>query len=87
MSSGLIQASIIGILVMVAVYIGLRRSIGQTAVSIKRAIAIFAAGVGILTMLWLRENPRDLTDYSAEIVAGGVAVVLALLALARGSSE
>lgn len=87
MSPEFIQALLIGVLVMLAIYIGLQRAFGEASTSVRRAIAIFAAVVGILTMLWLQENPGSLEDYSAQIVAAGVAVVLALLALARRSSE
>jgi hypothetical protein len=82
MNSELIQPLLVGILVMLAVYIGLQRALAGS-VGTKRAAALFAAAAGLLTTLWLRENPDVLARYSAEIVIAGIAVVLALLALAR----
>lgn len=75
----------IGILVMTAVYIGLRRAFRVDLPSVRRGVIVFAAAAGLLTTFWLRENRGALGDYSAQIVMAGIAIVLALLALARGA--
>lgn len=83
MDSNLVQPLLIGILVLAAVYIGLRQVFTSASSSIKRSAIVFAAACGLLTTFWLMENPQALANYSAQIVAAGVAVVLALLVLAR----
>jgi len=87
MSPVLIQSLLIGILVMTAVYIGLQRAWGQNASTLKRATAVFSAACGMLTTFWLMENHTILAEYATRIVVGGIAVVLALLAIARKSSH
>jgi len=74
---------LIGLLVMVAIYI----SLWNFFRSMKRAIGVFAAICGIVTMLWLQDNPYAIEKYSAQIAVGGLTVVLALLALAKRVSK
>ena len=76
---------LIGVMVTAALYIGLRLGLSHKFVSIKRAVAVFAAIAGLLTTFFLIENPDLLADYSARIVLAGLGVVLALIALARRS--
>lgn len=83
MLTDMIQPLLLGILVMTAVLIGLRQIQASAAPQIKRSVVVFAAACGLLTTLWLRDHPTVLADYSAQIVIAGLAVVLALLAIAR----
>ena len=77
------QSLIIGILVMVAIYIVLIQALDQNRRLVKRSIAVFSAGCGVLVTLWLGENPTALEEYTIQIVGAGVAVVLALLTFAK----
>jgi hypothetical protein len=83
MTSEFLQPLLIGIMVMIAIFIGLRLSLNTKERSIIRAVAIFAAAGGFLTTFWLVENPEFLSYYSKRIVVGGLTAVLALIALAR----
>ena len=74
---------LLGILVMTAVFIGLRQVFASDAQPVRRAVIVFAAACGLLATVWLLDNPDALADYTARVVAAGIAVVLALLAIAR----
>ncbi len=82
-----ISALAVGILVMLALYLSLSRIFDQTDRSVKKSLALFGAGVGILTTLWLNQHPDILEKYVSEIVGAGIAVVLTLLIFARKSIE
>lgn len=84
MSSNYLQALLIGIMVTGAVFVALQSVFGNGA---RRALGIFAGAAGLLTTLWLQENPAALREYSAEIVAAAIAVVLAFLAIAKKSTK
>ena len=49
----------------------------------KRPLAIFSAALGLLTTLYLQENPKVLGDYSEKIVLAGLGVLLAIFAYLR----
>ena len=83
MLSDLLQPLLIGVMVTIAIYIGLQRGSRAKAHTLTRVFGIFAGACGMLTTFWLRENPNALREYSAQIVMAGIAVVLALLGLAR----
>lgn len=83
MDGEFIQALAIGILVMTAVFIGLRRATVVKSQQTNRALAVFSAAFGILTTLFLADHPDLLAEYAREIVIGNIGVVLALLLLAR----
>jgi hypothetical protein len=83
MSGKFVQSLIVGVLVMVAVYIGLIQAFTQNRRIVKRAIAVFSASSGILVTLWLNETPGALEKFTIQIVGAGIAVVLALLTLAK----
>jgi hypothetical protein len=86
-SSGELFSILIGLMVTTAVYISMRRVFVTGFASIKRAVGVFAGICGILTTFWLMENPEALQSYWTRIATGGLAVVLALLALARGKTR
>ena len=75
----------IGLLVMCAVYIGLRRAFGGGDRSIRRAAAVFSAVAGIVVTLFLREHPDLLEQQGTKIVLALIGVVLALIATIRRS--
>lgn len=83
MTTGLLLPLLIGILVFAAVYIALQFLFGGTSRTVQRAAVVFAAACGLLTTLWLRDNPNVLAEAATRIVAAAILVVLALLALAR----
>ena len=74
---------LIGVLVMIAVLIGLEHLFGQRTDANRRAPAVFSACCGILTTLFLKENPALTADISARVVLAALAILLALLALVR----
>jgi len=74
---------LIGIMVMLAIYLSLTRVMNISNLSIRRALALFSAAVGILVTFWLKSNPDILGSYTREIVFAGLGVVLALIFLAR----
>lgn len=79
----LLPALLIGLMVTMAMYIGLQKAFHDTFELSRRAIGIFAGAGGLLTTLWLMQNPQALESYSTQIITASVAVVLALLAVAR----
>ena len=83
MDGAFLQALAIGILVMTAVFIGLRRAIDAQNQQVNRAMAVFAAACGVVTAFWLIDNQDFVAEYAREIVIGGIGAVLALLILAR----
>jgi hypothetical protein len=76
---------IVGILVMLALYLSLSRIFNLNDFSVKKSLTLFCAAVGLLTTLWLNDNPAVLEKYVSEIVGAGIAVVLALLVFAKKS--
>ena len=78
----MLKPLLIGIMVTAAIYISLQWILRVNPQS-KRALGVFGGVCGLLTTFWLMENPGALADYSAQIVVAGIAVVLALLGLAR----
>lgn len=75
----------IGLLVMCAVYIGLRRAFGSGDPTVRRAAAVFSAVAGIVVTLFLREHPDLLKQQGTKIVLALIGVVLALIATIRRS--
>ena len=73
----------IGLLVMCAVYIGLRRAFGRGDSTVRRASAVFSAVAGIVVTVFLNNNPDVLQAQGLKIVLALIAVVLALIAVAR----
>ncbi len=82
-NNNFIQSLIIGVLVMVAIYIGLMQAFNQNRTFFKRSVVMFSASCGILVTLWLHENPTALKEYTTQIVTAGIAVLLAFLTLAK----
>ena len=82
MDSNYLQSLLIGIMVTGAIFVVLQNVFGSGA---RKALGIFAGAAGLLTTLWLQENPMALREYSAEIAVAAIGVVLALLAFARNS--
>ena len=68
MSSDFLLSLRIGLLVMCAVYIGLRRGFGSRDPTIRRAVAAFSAVAGIMVTLFLREHPDLLEQQGTTIV-------------------
>lgn len=87
MPSTYVSALIVGVLVMLALYLTLMRTFESGGYSARKSLALFCAGAGILTTLWLNQHPDILEKYVSEIVGAGIAVVLALLIFARKSIE
>ncbi len=87
MDSTYVSALAVGVLVMLALYISLSQIFDTDDRSVKKSLALFCAAAGLLTTLWLRQHPDALEDYTVKIVAAGIAVVLALLALAKRTIE
>ena len=87
MDTPYISALAVGILVMLALYLSLSRTFDLADRLVKKSLALFCAAVGLLTTLLLRQHPDALEDYMVKIVAAGIAVVLALLALAKRTIE
>lgn len=73
----------IGLLVMLAIYIGLRRALGQNDLTIRRAMAVFSTVAGVMVTLYLFDRPAALEEQAGKIVLALVGVVLALIAVAR----
>ena len=80
-----VSSLLIGILVMLAAYLSISRIVDVNKVSVKKSLAIFSATLGLLSTLWLQNNPAILKEYSEKIVIAGLGIILALLALARKS--
>jgi len=76
---------IVGILVLLALYLSLSQVFDLNDFSVKKSLTLFCAAVGLLTTLWLNDNPAVLEKYVSEIVGAGIAVVLALLVFAKKS--
>lgn len=70
---------------MLAVYLALSRMTDVSKPSVRKALAVFSAAVGLLSTFWLRSHPDVLEDYMGKIVLAGLAVVIALLAFAKKS--
>lgn len=85
MDTDFLYALLIGIIIMLAIYLALSRVVTITNVPVKRALALFAAAIGLLSVFWLDSHPDILREYAGKIVLAGLAVVLALLAFARRS--
>jgi drug/metabolite transporter (DMT)-like permease len=77
----------IGLLVMCAVYVGLRRAFGSKDPTVRRAVAIFSAVAGIVVTLFLREHPDLLEQQGTKIVLALIGVVLAFIATSRRNVE
>jgi ABC-type sulfate transport system permease component len=77
----------IGLLVMCAVYVGLRRAFGGKDSTVRRAIAVFSAVAGIVVTLFLREHPDLLEQQGTKIVLALIGVVLAFIAASRRNVE
>lgn len=80
-----IPSLLIGVLVMLAIYLTLSRVIDIGNISVKKSLALFSAGIGILTTFWLEANPSLMRDYTEKIVIAGLGILLAFLAFARNS--
>jgi hypothetical protein len=80
-----ISSLLIGILVMLSAYLALSRVVDVSNTSVKKSLAVFTAALGLLSTLWLQDNPAVLRQYSEKIVIAGLGIVLALLAFARKS--
>ena len=73
----------IGLLVMCAVYIGLRQGFGNRDPAIRRAVAVFSVVAGITVTLFLRQHPDLLEQQLITIELALIGVVLALIATIR----
>ena len=71
----------IGLLVMCAVYVGLRRAFSSRDPTVRRAVAAFSAVAGIVVTLFLREHPDLLEQQGIKIVLALIGVVLAFIAV------
>jgi hypothetical protein len=78
-----LSSLLIGIMVMLAIYLALSRVMDIANPSVKKALALFSAAVGLLATFWLRSHPNLLGHYTQEIVLAGLAIVIALLFLAH----
>ncbi len=85
MNTEFVQSLIIGILVTLALYLTLSKSFDINISYRRKTLGLFSGAVGLLTTLWLFENRNMLEEYVAKIVIAGIAVVLALLAIAKKS--
>ncbi|MBT3313182.1 MAG: hypothetical protein HN390_01075 [Anaerolineae bacterium] len=83
MDSVFIKSLIVGALVMLALYLSLSKVFDINNYSVRKALGLFAGAAGLLTTFWFLENPALLEKYVAEIVIGGIGIVLALLSLAK----
>ena len=73
----------IGLLVMCAVYIGLRQGFDSRDPTIRRAVAVFSVVAGIMVTLFLREHPDLLEQQLTTIVLALIGVLLAFIATIR----
>ena len=78
-----LYALMIGIMVMLAIYMALMIGIGKGYGGIQRTLLIFSAMFGLLTTLYLQENPILLDEYSEKIVISGLGILLSLLVFLR----
>lgn len=78
-----LYALLIGIMVMLAIYMALMIGIGKGYGGIQRTLLIFSAMFGLLTTLYLQENPILLDEYSEKIVISGLGILLSLLVFLR----
>jgi len=78
-----VWAILIGVLVTASVYLCLGPLLRRDWPSARRALGLFAGAGGILTTLYLLENPSLLGEYVHLIVLGLLGVVLGLIGLAR----
>lgn len=76
-------ALLIGIIVVADLYLLLERVLGFQSPQARKAVGIFAGAAGVLTTLFLRENPQLLHEVSTKLVLALVALLLATLALLR----
>ena len=83
MDNDFLQALILGIAIMLAIFIGLNMVQRARDLSTRRAYAIFGAAVGLISTFYLAERPALLDEYLFEVVGAGVAVLVALLWFVR----
>ena len=77
------MALLIGILVTADVYLLLERVLAFRSSHARRAGGIFAGAAGVLTTLFLSENPQLLQEVSGKLVLGLIGLLVATTALLR----
>ena len=74
---------LIGVLVLSNVYLLLELALGFPSAQARKAGGVFAGAAGVLTTLFLLQNPEFLGRLAAQLVIGLTGLVLATLALLR----
>ena len=74
---------LIGVLVLSNVYLLLELTLGFPSPQARKAGGVFAGAAGVLTTLFLLQNPGFLSELATELVIGLTGLVLATLALLR----
>jgi hypothetical protein len=75
----------LGVLVLAAVYLTLGRVFSFKDPNVRKAAGLFAGSAGLVTTLFLYDNPDVLYDKSEYIVLALIGLVVALIATLRRS--
>jgi hypothetical protein len=83
LNSNLVQSFLLSLLVISVLYIGYINAFPRNKGITRKAVILFLFSSGVMTFIWLYQNPGVLTDTIRKVVLALLSMVLIFFAMIR----